>query len=72
MSEFIKPLFGALVRHGLTSLGAVLVALGISSQHVDAWTMASEPIIYGLLIHLGGLVWSAAKNIKTSGGGSSL
>lgn len=67
MLAMLPTLLGSLVRHGLTSLGAILVALGISEQHVEAFTLASQPIVVGLLIHLVGLVWSAARGINKSG-----
>jgi hypothetical protein len=66
MLAMLPALLGSLVRHGLTSLGAVLVALGISEQEVQAFTMASQPVIVGLAIHLVGLVWSAARGVKLS------
>lgn len=64
MLAMLPTLLGSLVRHGLTSLGAILVALGISEQEAQAFTMASQPVVVGLLIHLVGLVWSAARGIK--------
>lgn len=48
-----------LVRSFLyVTVGALITRGIISKSQADAWILASEPVVEGLLIYIGTLVWS--------------
>ena len=64
--EFLRPILGSFFRHALTSIGAVLVAYGVSKGHADSFVAASTEVMVGLALHFAGLLMSSLKNIKLS------
>jgi hypothetical protein len=52
MFDALKPFIGSLVRHGVTSAGALLAAQGLTVSATDSETLT------GALLVVVGLVWS--------------
>ena len=62
--DFLRPILGSYFRHALTSVGAVLVAYGVTQGQADSLVSASTEVCVGVGLHFAGLALSALKNIK--------
>lgn len=51
-------LLTGLIRHGLSSLGVLLTAYGVTKEQVEAGVNELVPMIVGLVLFIVGILWS--------------
>lgn len=63
---FAPKYVGSFVRAGLQVLAGALISLGIQDTQVAAFTVATEPVLTGVIMALGTLGWSLFQKHKKS------
>lgn len=50
LKALFMPLLASVVRHAITSFGAILVTIGVSEAQVSTFQDATTPVVIGVLV----------------------